>query len=610
MADGTMVEFEPIVVNHNTEVKVPVESRTQSFTDKINVNIMTETGTLEDQSDSDNENDNQYLIEYNRLSSLYRQLPTDIFVQSVLRDYTSDEEKLDSVRHLFFSALRENADFPYGVQAELKRRVFTRKGEPVCVKLATDIHTLLAVLKGEDYSCLRGMISATRSRVSSQANVPTAKASSAIHSANSPANSSNDIALLKDNVASLQTDILMLKQRLSTNEQIEKEKLSTVWRTVETIKADVSACSESVHVYVSSLINKIDGIDPLVQTIGARLLAVEQKINDIDRFLCTPGTVVVTKCDIFETHNNVANAVPNVNCLTNVPSVVEASINGESTIADIPSIGNKNIENRCSNEVNNYTELFIDINHDDVESEVESPLTFGNMEIPKRLHAKVIVATESEISYFCSGQGSVNCHSFLSNSDKSQKCRECPTHTNSHFNNAIRDVPIKSNTKHASLRQTDAVKEVRSTIKPIPVRMVPRLSQEHAEGYASGRRRTKRFFVGWFSNRISIDKLSTFVTNRGPKVTMMRKFISRRNPNKSGIRLYVESNDYADLVLEDGFWPKDIVCRPWLSRGSLRNRYNGDRQLRDVSSDKGHQAKPYAGVIHTNRFATLCTDVD
>lgn len=119
MADYHVVEFEPVALDENTEIKVPMGSSM----DNVTVNVCNNNVCQED------EDDEQYVVEYNRLSSLYRQLPADVFVQNLLRDYISNEDKLDATRHLFFDALRENEDFPFGLNSELKRRVATRKGE-------------------------------------------------------------------------------------------------------------------------------------------------------------------------------------------------------------------------------------------------------------------------------------------------------------------------------------------------------------------------------------------------------------------------------------------------------------------------------------------------
>lgn len=75
------------------------------------------------------------------------------------------------------------------------------------------------------------------------------------------------------------------------------------------------------------------------------------------------------------------------------------------------------------------------------------------------------------------------------------------------------------------------------------------------------------------------------------------------------IRLNVEADDYADLVMEDGFWPKDIICRPWLSRGSLRKRADTNRRvinyanLRDVDRCSN-------SCVDSNPFESLSSDVD
>lgn len=107
-----MVEFEPVALDENTEIKVPMGSSM----DNVTVNVCNNNVCQED------EDDEQYVVEYNRLSSLYRQLPADVFVQNLLRDYISNEDKLDATRHLFFDALRENEDFPFGLNSELKRQ--------------------------------------------------------------------------------------------------------------------------------------------------------------------------------------------------------------------------------------------------------------------------------------------------------------------------------------------------------------------------------------------------------------------------------------------------------------------------------------------------------
>lgn len=109
MSDFTPVEYEPVAIDENTDVKVPLEPTTDTPT----VNVFNDQNLCEE--------DEQYLLEYNRLSVLYRQLLADVFIQNLLRDYKSDEDRLDATRHLFFS------DFPFDINSELKRRAAKKR---------------------------------------------------------------------------------------------------------------------------------------------------------------------------------------------------------------------------------------------------------------------------------------------------------------------------------------------------------------------------------------------------------------------------------------------------------------------------------------------------
>lgn len=549
------IEYEPVSLNENTEVKIPVQT-----IDEFDIN-----GEPSYTNSGECESDEQYLEDYDRLSALYRQHPTDTFVHTVLRIYASDEEKLDSIRLLFFSALRENDDFPYNINSELKRRVSTRRGDPVCAKLAKDIHTLVSVLEGEDYSCLREMISNTKPRLNSQVLTNQTQARQSM----------NDVAVLKDAVSLLQADVLLLKQKVTTNEQLHTEKLSVMSQTVNSIKGDIQACNDSVHTYVSSLLKKIDEIDPIVQLLESRLSDIERKVTELDDFLSTPGTVVVTKCDVLER--------PTVPDRDKVEVDDNCALNNDGSISD-----NISTSHDSQLSVANQHNTLITFNVDS--SELESPLRFGNVDVPQKRYHGNAGASASEIADFLLG---------FVNDDV---CHNEPFVASKTSDVIYND---RDGDEDYSSRQSSAT-GVRSTgINPIPVRMVPRKSLRN-DGYSSGRHRTKRYFVGGFSNTISTDKLSTFITNRGPKVTMIRKFTSRKRPNKAILRINIEANEYADLVMEDGFWPRDIVCRRWLSRGSLRKRDTGVQG----SSQYEYPSRPTNRFQHVNRFESLYDNVD
>ena len=76
------------------------------------------------------------------------------------------EVTLENYRSVLFEELKEMDDFPFGLQCE--RHVHTRNGDPVAVKLAYDIYSLMAVLEGGEYSEIKEMF---RSNKSTRCNV-------------------------------------------------------------------------------------------------------------------------------------------------------------------------------------------------------------------------------------------------------------------------------------------------------------------------------------------------------------------------------------------------------------------------------------------------------
>ena len=95
-------------------------------------------------------------------------------------------------------------------------------------------------------------------------------------------------------------------------------------------------------------------------------------------------------------------------------------------------------------------------------------------------------------------------------------------------------------------------------------------------------RRVKRFYVGGFINSITTDKLVDYVETRGVTVTWVTIF-PIRNSNRVVIRLNVEDNDNSDFVLERTFWPRYVICKPWLTRNTRERRRN-NRQIHSYNT--------------------------
>ena len=108
-------------------------------------------------------------------------------------------------RSALFEKLKEAVDFSYGLQCMLKRRVYTTSGDSVPVKLSHDIHTLMSVIEGAEYSEMRELLSSGSGR--SQRSQPCSTSSTANDTINHYA---PEIKVLTESINSMKAD--MLKQ--------------------------------------------------------------------------------------------------------------------------------------------------------------------------------------------------------------------------------------------------------------------------------------------------------------------------------------------------------------------------------------------------------------
>ena len=71
---------------------------------------------------------------------------------------------------------------------------------------------------------------------------------------------------------------------------------------------------------------------------------------------------------------------------------------------------------------------------------------------------------------------------------------------------------------------------------------------------------------GDFKPGISMKLIEQYMRKCGPTVTWIHIWRSKRNANAVVIRLNVEDNEYAELVESSTFWPRGVICRPWVNR--------------------------------------------
>lgn len=165
--DDNVIEFTPVLRDDNTEVKVPYVT-TLSSDSKADCCVQSLSFVPEPELRSDDENPNMFIpvnsdfLEYNKLIEFFRQYPGDLFVTKILQEYNSCESTFDDIRGLLFESLKASEDSPVDINASLKRRMYTRNGDPVHLKLAQDIKLLISVIEGDEYSIIKNMISLSK----------------------------------------------------------------------------------------------------------------------------------------------------------------------------------------------------------------------------------------------------------------------------------------------------------------------------------------------------------------------------------------------------------------------------------------------------------------
>ena len=236
-SDGKQTEVKvachsvPVTLQHLSSVTNQISEEDSSTLQNCNVKIE----SVQSDEDFDSITDSP---EYRRLQSLYRGLPKEMFVNRILLNKASCEVKLGEMRSHLFEQMKEDDSFPYGLQCMLKRRVATRNGDTVAVKYAYDIHTLISVLEGGEYSDTRELLSSGKGQRS--------QSSSSV--ANTTMNGSSDnlgeIKSLTDSLNNLKAEFLNLKQ--IAIEHARSEQITQLKSTVSSLKTDLTVLSSTV----------------------------------------------------------------------------------------------------------------------------------------------------------------------------------------------------------------------------------------------------------------------------------------------------------------------------------------------------------------------------
>ena len=95
---------------------------------------------------------------YMRFQSIFRGLPKEMFIIWIKQYVPSSYPDLENHRSILIELVKACDEFPFGLQAELKRRVRTWNGDTVVSKLAHDVYILMSVLEGEELSEIKDII--------------------------------------------------------------------------------------------------------------------------------------------------------------------------------------------------------------------------------------------------------------------------------------------------------------------------------------------------------------------------------------------------------------------------------------------------------------------
>ena len=592
---------------------------------------------------------------YRRFQTIYRSLPKEMFISRIIKNVSSSEPDLESQRAMLFELVKECEDFPYGLQAELKRRVHTRNGDTVAVKLAQDIYILMSVLEGNDFTDLKVMIASGRrarrslSQSQSQSGLGNVTLTSIDYAA--------EIKSLEINMNNMKADVLGLKQQYVASEATRSSQLQTLKSTVFSLKADLSSLTSTVTKAVTDIslaAQRIESEKSLgVHSVKTELRLLKASVRDLqdtldnmthgpprDNAAASKSKKLSKKAKTSDEIRSVTETVADTPGLIDVGSSVITEQGGDS-LRDSNTCHNNPDQNTHSAQIHVLTGTETDgiqagsntnnFNADSGERYVAVPAppsAHGMLDIDPGLDLGHAQSSDYGITGTgdggaAGGVGSTDVRPessdnadgsermFSSHEPRSRLNAYSTNERESHFPPCIERQLISyssaagtslSGHSHpyagnvAPISGTPNISSTQGAQIPVHTAATASTCSSPSELEAflrSGnymrdadeefaqyvRRKPKRYYLGGFLSSITHDKISRYVKKRGPTTSFISIWKSKRNLNNAVIRLNLEDDGLADMVLSPSFWPRGVTCRPWLGR----NDRNKDRHT--LSSD-------------------------
>lgn len=101
-------------------------------------------------------------------------------------------------------------------------------------------------------------------------------------------------------------------------------------------------------------------------------------------------------------------------------------------------------------------------------------------------------------------------------------------------------------------------------------------------GVERKRRKTRKFFLTGIAENVNENQILSYLNDRNIVPTYISIFPSRRRGTLSS-RIHVPSAA-SSLVLDDNFWPKFVVCKPWRPKDNTKNPVDWEINLTQKGS--------------------------
>lgn len=650
-------ELTPVFLDSSetTEVKMPVN--TYDVTDVADTSTVDPRVIVDDVLVEDSTNS-----EFRELKSLFSDYPSDMFINRLLIKHSQCEVTLERLRCDVFDRLKYyDDDFPYGLQCELKRRVRTRQGDTVAWKLAKDIHTIVSVIEGGEYSELKELISSGKSGKSRNYSVAETNKSTRVET--NDCQCSAAVKVLQDTVSNLSADMVSVKQKCHGNEQIRLEQIKTITKSVTELKQNIRSIASVLSTGLENINLCIQRIESDkcsgVSSAKADIKLLRQNMTDMDDKVeslssaCNKTQKMLSKhkhmapVNITHTDKSVCNSTFADSSASSLPAPespdsvrqihapLHTDLSGGSDVGldgnGTPNVteGNHTPGHNMSSIDDNaeYVAILISPNYvvrTGTETVVSHTSTMSDTSLT------VVSEQRNEGSAQCdlNTDGSIDSlplgHDNAShvhndtclNDQRNVRAHGNSEHYNSNFDN-VNNSQITTTITSANIESSQSVQRAMNAQSTygnsssdnavnIPVRTTrfvrdntpphseptnrSKTHDENQSWYGGGgrdddvtaddteddgftkyvKKRTLRFYLGGFEPTITENLLYRYVESRGPKVTLISIWPSRRNKENVVIRLNVEDNNDSSKLESPYFWPPGIECRPWRSQAEIR----------------------------------------